>query len=192
MNHYIDLKISENPDISAPHVMGTLYMSLHLALGRSGITDVGVSFPGADARKPSIGSHLRVHGSQATLENLMASKWLHGLSSLLRVSGIQEVPADAKFRTVKRVQGIKNSNIQRLRRRLGEREGVTEDVARERIPESLMTKLNLPYIGARSASSGQVFNIHIEQGPVLSEAKTGTFTSYGLSDHATRPTVPWF
>jgi CRISPR-associated endonuclease Csy4 len=97
------------------------------------------------------------------------------------------VPADAVQRSLRRVQA--KSSPERLRRRQMRRHGLTEQHARERVPDSAAELLTLPCGVRARASTGQSFPLYLRLGPAESTAQVGTFNAYGLSTSAT---TPWF
>lgn len=188
MDHYIDLHLLPDPEFPAHQLLSALYAKLHRALVQLERNDLGVSFPGHDAAAPSLGTHLRLHSSEAVLAELAALPWLGGLSGLLRHTAIQAVPANAQHRQVTRVQA--KSNPERLRRRAMRRHGIDAATARQRIPDSAAETLDLPFVQLGSRSTGQPnFNLYIRHGPLQHAPTAGAFNAYGLSKGAT---VPWF
>jgi len=186
--HYLDILLRPNPELAAHHLLGGLYGRLHRALVQANSQEIGVSFPRHDDRQPSLGSQLRLHGTAAALERLMASAWLRGMEDYLERGPIQPVPATVQYRVVGRVQA--KSNVDRLRRRAVKRHGLTAQEAEARIPLAAEERLTLPFIKLGSISTGQpAFPLFIRHGPVLSSSTSGTFNSYGLSNGAT---IPWF
>lgn len=189
MDHYVDLKLRPDPEFSPPMLMNALFAKLHRALVSLSSERIGVSFPGHEARAPHLGVCLRLHGQRVDLETLMAQEWLHGMRDHLVLENAtpRPVPAQSAHRTVQRVQA--DSNPERLRRRLMRRHNLSEDTARERIPDSAARWLDLPYVQLRSTSTGQPFRLFIAHGPLQATAQPGIFSAYGLSPTAT---VPWF
>jgi CRISPR-associated endonuclease Csy4 len=188
MGHYLDIHLRPDPELAPHHLLSGLYARLHRALVQLESTDIGVSFPGYDERKPTLGGQLRLHGPTASLHTLMATPWLHGMHDHLIVSDVSAAPTDARHRQVRRVQT--DSSPDRQRRRAMRRHGLTEAQAQQRIPDSAARKLHLPYVVLGSRSTGQPsFRLFIRQGPLLSEPSPGQFNSYGLSTGAT---IPYF
>jgi CRISPR-associated endonuclease Csy4 len=188
MDYYVDLQLRPDPELAPHQLLSGLYVRLHRALVQQQRQDIGVSFPRHDARKPSLGAHLRLLGQQPALKALMESPWLHGVLDHLTVSPIVAAPADAQHRQVTRVQ-VKSSPS-RLRRRAMRRHGIDAETATLRIPDAAAEQLSLPFVMLGSRSTGQAsFPLFIRHGPLLSEPKNGRFNSYGLSQEAT---VPWF
>ncbi|MEX5351041.1 type I-F CRISPR-associated endoribonuclease Cas6/Csy4 [Pseudomonas juntendi] len=187
MDHYLELKLLADPEFPQPMLMNALLAKLHRALHDLRRDDIGVSFPEVSQQPRSLGGCLRLHSSREALVNLQALNWLSGMYDHLRILGPEPVPSTARYRQVSRVQV--DSNPERLRRRLIKRHGISEEEARQRIPDSRGERCDLPFAQLRSQSSGQVFRLFIRHGPLLDEAQAGSFGGYGLSAHAT---VPWF
>lgn len=187
-SHYLDIHLRPDPDLAPSHLMGSLFGRLHRALVQLGQQAIGVSFPEHDERKPSLGTHLRLHGPEPTLFNLVESAWLHGLHDHVRIDTITPNPVDSRHRVVSRVQV--QSNVDRLRRRAMNRHGLSQEQASNRIPASAEDRLRLPFATLGSRSTGQPsFPLFIRHGPLLDNAAEGSFNTYGLSHQAT---VPWF
>lgn len=184
MDHYLEIRILPDTEFSAADLLNALFAKLHRALGQRGEGDIGVSFPDAGR---TLGEKIRLHGLVSALTELQADAWLKGLRDYTQASEIQPVPANVKFRTVKRVQ-VKSS-AERLRRRSVRKGWLTEDEARDRILLSAEKRVALPFLQLKSLSSRQMFRLFVEQGALQDYAVTGRFSSYGLSESAT---VPWF
>lgn len=118
---------------------------------------------------------------------LMSSDWLFGMRDHVTTSPAHEAPAGAERRGVRRVQA--KSSPGRLRRRLMRRHDISEQAARQRIPDSAAETLQLPFVQLRSTSTGQSFRLFIAHTPAEPYAVEGVFSAYGLSQTAT---VPWF
>lgn len=187
MDHYLDIHLRPDPEFPSPQLMGALFAKLHRALVALLEESIGISFPALDEQRPWLGEHLRLHGTCAALDRLMAQPWLRGMRDHLRLGELLAVPTDARHRQVRRVQ-VKSSP-ERLRRRQIRRHGFSEEEARQRIPDSAARTLDLPYLHLRSQSSGQSFRLFIRHAPVQDAPVAGRFNRYGLSDSAT---VPWF
>ncbi len=187
-SHYLDLHLRPDPELAPQQLLAGVYARLHHGLVQLGREDIGVSFPGHDAKRPSLGSHLRLHGPEAALSALMATPWLRGLHDHVRAGAIATAPADAPHRVVSRVQA--KSNVERLRRRAMKRHGLDAAAARERIPAHVEQRLALPFVMLGSRSTGQAsFPLFVRHGE-LQAPSAGAFTRYGLSQRGA--TVPWF
>lgn len=185
--HYVDLKVVPDPESGPTQLLGALYDNLHLALVQQRRDTIGISFPDYSLSPRTLGTTLRLHGSRADLQQLMATDWLKGMRDHVRTKEIAASPTDAPHRTVQRKQF--KTNAERLRRRRMRRKGETEEQARIAIPSSVERRPDLPYVHLHSRSTLQPFCLFITLGPPLRQAISGPFTSYGLSGTAT---VPWF
>jgi CRISPR-associated endonuclease Csy4 len=187
-DHYIDVRLRSSPELMPHQILSGLYGRLHHGLVQLDSKEIGVSFPEYDEHKPSLGSHLRLHGSETALRELMATDWLQGMQDYLRLDTIATTPTGTKHRVVSRVQA--NSNVERLRRRAMSRHGISQTEATQRLPDSATERLHLPFVilGSRSTRQSR-FPLFIRQGALLEQPVAGTFSSYGLSQRAT---VPWF
>ncbi|MGV0958701.1 MAG: type I-F CRISPR-associated endoribonuclease Cas6/Csy4 [Limnohabitans sp.] len=201
MDHYVDIRLLPDAEFAPAMLMAALFTKLHKALAAGSHQDTGVSFPQMDvgdaspARASRTGAHpryalgqvLRLHGTTVALHKLLNTDWLNGMRDHVVCSAVLQVPPDPRHRVVSRVQA--KSSPERLRRRQMRRHGLTEEQAKERIPDSAAETLNLPFLTLRSQSTGQTFRLFIRLGPEQDTAVPGDFGSYGLSP---RTTVPWF
>jgi CRISPR-associated endonuclease Csy4 len=187
MDSYLDIELRPDPETASNHLLGALYAKVHQALVAQHGSNVAVCFPDHQMRPSTLGTRLRLLGSQAALQAVTATDWLGSMRDHVRVSAMAAVPPDAQHRSVRRVQA--KSNPERLRRRLMKRHDLTPAQALDRIPDSAAELLNLPFVQLRSTSSGQPFRMFLSVGPALPAATTGEFNAYGLSQTAT---VPWF
>lgn len=182
--HYIDITLLPDPEFDHAHLLGALLAKLHRALVQLQAGDIGISFPRYRAR--SLGSALRMHGTQAGLQRLMDQPWLQGMRDHVQIATLAPVPPSTQHCTVQRRQF--KTSAERLRRRRMQRKGETAEQAAAAIPDSVEQVPDLPYVQLRSASTGQAFCLFIDQkyGPAQAE---GSFNTYGLGQGAT---VPWF
>ena len=187
MDHYIDITLRPDPEFAAAQLMSALLAKLHRGLHDARRDDIGISFPEVGRSAHGLGSHLRLHGSAPALASLLAQNWLTGMRDHVQLSEPNLVPTGVQYRHVSRVQV--DSNPERLRRRLIKRHALTEEQARQRIPDSVTKHCNLPFASLRSQSSGQAFRLFIRHGPLLDTPQPGRFGGYGLS---TTATIPWF
>lgn len=192
MDHYLDIRLLPDADFNATVLLAALYAKLHRVLSAQQSRDIGVSFPGYTVGSQqdknhtplSLGATLRLHGSAAALDRLMASRWLSGFADHAMTGDIRPVPATARAIRVQRRQA--KSNPARERARLIRRQGVDQAEALRRIPDSKARRLQLPFITLDSSSTGQRFLLFIDQHTVA-QPVTGEFNSYGLSSNATLP-----
>lgn len=188
MSYYLDIRLRPDPALTPQYLLNSLYARLHRALVQLGSQDIGVSFPGHDDARPTLGNSLRLHGPAASLQALLATAWLSGMLDYLQISSIKPAPTDSTHRRVNRAQA--KSSPARLRRRAMRRHQLDEQAAAQRIPDSAVEHLKLPFVTLGSRSTGQAsFPLFIRHGPVLETPVLGLFNSYGLSNVAT---IPWF
>lgn len=188
MDRYVEIQVLPDPEFTTPLLMGALVSKCHRGLVALDSDALGISFPEVQLEPPvGLGERLRLHGTETLLTQLMSLNWLTGMQDHTAVKPLATVPETAQYRTFFRVQA--KSNPERLRRRHMKRKGEDLESARQAIPESAAKRLTLPYLTLTSKSTGQRFPIFINASPPTDKAATGTFSSYGLSRHAT---VPWF
>ena len=188
MTHFCDIRVIKNPEMSFSHVMNSVFSLLHLVLAQKGYQDVGISFPLFNDK--GLGNCLRLHGLETRLQellSLLSNPFWNGIRDYINLSSLERAPENTKYRQVFRVQS--KNNVERLRRRLIARKGVTQEEAKKKIPDSVEKRLDLPYLNLSSKSSGQNFRLFIRHGPLLEKNKHGLFNSYGLSIGGS---VPWF
>ena len=187
MNHYLDLRLRPDPEFGAPMLMSALFSKLHRALVNLKANDIGASFPEHAHRPKTLGNVLRLHGEASRLEELIKLDWLAGMRDHTTIGTFAAMPEHVQHRSVRRVQP--KTSAERLRRRHSKRHGVSAQVAQERIPDSVEQNVSLPFVTIRSQSTGELFCLFIEHGPVQDKPVPGEFTRYGFSATAT---VPWF
>lgn len=182
MLYYIDIQVLPDLETSAPVLMNNLFAKLHRQLAAVGNGAVGISFPNAHK---TLGDTLRLHGTQAALETMMANTWLKGLRDYTRVTAIIAIPSEIKgYQTVKRVQAKTANN---KRKRSIAKGWISADEAIHAIPNTAERRLTLPYVQIQSLSNQNVMRVFIEHSQVVSAATDGVFSSYGLSATATIP-----
>lgn len=190
MDYYIDIHISEKQCMAdayefSPHiVMNMAFERLHLALADMKSDNIGVSFPDADGTCSGLGKVLRMHGDEKALSDVSKHRIISVIRDYALIDNIRQAPVDAEFYTVRRVQA--KSSPERLRRRSMKRHGLTEQQAKEKIPDSAAEFLELPFITLSSKSTGQKFRLYIKQ-QKADGFVPGNFSTYGLSASATVP-----
>ena len=188
LSHYLDLQLRPDPETSPAQLLAALYMRLHRALAAQGSTSIAVSFPGYDDKHHTLGQCLRMFGSEAGLQTWATGEWLGSLRDHVSSTAVPlPVPAHAAHRSLRRLQ-VKSSP-ERLRRRLMKRHQLSEEQARDRIPDSAGRVTNLPFVQMASTSTAQHFKLFLELGTAQQRPQVGEFNAYGLSATAT---VPWF
>ncbi|MCW7763395.1 type I-F CRISPR-associated endoribonuclease Cas6/Csy4 [Photorhabdus luminescens] len=183
MNYYFEICALPDFELNQQTIMDLLFAKLSRALKEVG-GHIGVSFPYA---RKTLGDTLRIHGQSEELHDLQELRWLEGLRNYTRVTEIQPVPKNTRYRCVRRIQ-VK-SNVGRLYRRSIKKGWITEEEAQESIRISKEQRANLPHLRLKNWYSGQIFLLFIEQGPIVDKPTPGFFSCYGLSESAT---VPWF
>ena len=188
MTHYTDIHILSLPEIAPQHIMEKLFARVHLALAELNCSDIGLSFPDVNEKRPSLGQRLRLHGSEPGLRSLLDKTGIAAtMRDYLRLGAILPIPDQVSFRQVRRAQS--KSSVERLRRRLAKRHNLSMEEAAARIPASAAKQLDLPFIRVQSQSSGQFFYLFIHHGAIGQTPTPGEFNAYGLSTEAT---IPWF
>lgn len=187
LSHYIELRLRPDPEVTPTHLLAALYTRLHRALAEQGTTGIAVAFPDYSADRHTLGERLRLHGSEADLQPWATGQWLGSVRDHVSTTPLLSVPADARHRPLRRVQ-VKSSP-ERLRRRLMKRHQLSEEQARERIPDNLARTTPLPYVQLASTSTAQQFRLFLALGAEQDPVHTGEFNAYGLSSTAT---VPWY
>ena len=187
LGHYIELRLRPDPEVAPTHLLAALYTRLHRALAAQGSTGIAVTFPDYSDERHTLGERLRLHGSEADLQPWATGQWLGSVRDHVSATPLLPLPADARHRTLRRVQ-VKSSP-ERLRRRLMKRHQLSEDQARERIPDTVARTTPLPYVQLVSTSTAQQFRLFLALGAEQEPVPTGGFNAYGLS---TTATIPWF
>lgn len=188
LSHYIDLHLRPDPETTLTHLLSALYMRMHRSLAAaSAAPGIALGFPGYDGNRHTLGDCLRMYGGETVLQLWATGEWLGSLRDHISATAPLPVPADAAHRTLRRVQ-VKSSP-DRMRRRLMKRHQLTEEQARQRIPDSVSRMTDLPYVQLTSTSTAQAFKLFLALGPAQSRPQVGDFNTYGLS---TTATVPWF
>ncbi|MCV6589551.1 MAG: type I-F CRISPR-associated endoribonuclease Cas6/Csy4 [Marinobacterium sp.] len=183
-SHYLQLTLLPDPEFSVHLLMDALLNKLHRALVSQQSDNIGISFPGWHQNPRSLGTQLRLHGSNAALQQLMADNWLRGMNDHLERSAISPVPDSATPGIVRR-RHFKTS-AERLRRRRMKRHNESYEQATAAIPATVERTPSLPWATLRSASSSQRFQLFIDQQPAK-QHQAGRFNCYGLSNQATVP-----
>ena len=185
MDFYIEIKLLQDPEFTTPQLMSALFSKLHRALVEVSNNDLGASFP--QFSKSSLGSVMRVHGTQAALERLEALPWRKGLGDFTEVTAITAAPETDSHYLVQRVRS--KSNAERLRRRAMKRKGYSHEEAVEHIPDTAETYISdLPFVRIKSQSTGgHQFRLYIQQTELSAKVVGHEFSKYGLSATCTVP-----
>ena len=195
MNHYIEITIIPNAEISPHYIWSKLYAQVHLALVEIKDTNeqvaVGVSFPEYQVSEKNgivfgwIGTKLRLFAADVvTLERLDLNQWLTRLSDYVHQSSMREVPATATPIQVNRYRPP--ASMGNLARRMAKRKGCSVEDALAYYQTLKQDKKDLPFIMLQSLGGQQSFSLCIEQKP-CEQIMQGAFNTYGLSGKATVP-----
>lgn len=184
MDSYIDIRIRPDAEMRENVLLNKVYTKLHKALFDLQALDIGVSFP---ETKVMLGTLIRVHSSQARLEELMALFWLGGLSGYCACSDIKIVPEHALHRRVSRWRpNMSESHLRRLIKRGSISEHEIKAYKAKMFAEQMTT---LPYLEMESTSNKKHHRRYIQMTDVQDSSLVGDFDYFGLSKAAT---IPWF
>lgn len=169
LTHYIDFQLVT---AKVDHeLMAILFGRLHRRLWDLSCSTIGVSFPEYSLNPCTIGSRLRVHGTDSDIHQLMAQPWLRGFSHHVEISPILETPAVTTF-----ARWMRGENAGNAAAKAG---------ARER-GEKYREASKLPHLWMGSRSTGQArYRLAIRR--VDAPETAGTFNTFGLSTTATVP-----
>lgn len=183
MNYYINLELKPDAEMRANVLLNTIYTKFHKALCDLSASNIGVSFPNYET---TLGTTMRIHGDQATLEDLQGLNWLGGIIGYCSVSEISDVPQGTKHRIVSRIQ---SSMSQSKLKRLVKRGSISDDEIKQYKAKMFTKSLDNPFIELTSGSNGEKYRRFFTFSELLDNPKTGEFDRFGLSNSAT---VPWF
>lgn len=184
MDSYVDIRIRPDAEMRENVLLNKVYTKFHKALFDLQSLDIGVSFP---ETKVMLGTLIRVHSSQARLEELMALSWLGGLSGYCVCSNIKMVPKYALHRRVSRWRpNMSQSHLRRLIKRGSISEQEVKVYKAKMFAEQMTT---LPYLEMESTSNGKHHRRYIQMTDAQDSPLVGDFDYFGLSKTAT---IPWF
>lgn len=184
LGFYVDISVLQNTEMQNTILINMIFSKLHGALVKISNNDIGVSFPKVGK---TLGSVLRLHGSEASLKKLLSEEWIEHLYDYAKLSEICPVPVVRKYRQVCRIQ-VK-SNPERLLRRSIKKGWLAEDNLSEKLNKLHAKNSNLPFVDIRSSSTGQKYKLFIKHSEIMDQPQQGSFSLYGLSADAT---IPWF
>lgn len=184
MESYVEFTLLPDDEFPLNLLMDAFLAKLHRNLVQAGSADVGASFPGwRSGEHPTLGTVIRLHGTDARMNALMESNWLQGMRDHLRVEGPRQIPAQHHHLKVER-QTPKSAH--NMRKRAMRRHGLTLAEAEKRIPGNAGDRLDLPFTIQRSSSTGQRYPLFVSQ-TVVDQPTAGAFNSYALSVGGTVP-----
>lgn len=190
MNHYQDITLLPDAEISLHFVWEKVYQQIHLGLvemqDSNGKLPIGIALPAYNADKHQLGNRLRLLAeTEAQLARFDAPKWLSRLSDYVHLTGIREVPSRIQtYACYYRIQP-KSSNA-RLARRKAKRENSSIEQALAALDKFPEQHVDAPYVWIKSQSSGERFRLFIGRVEV-SEFFNQGFNAYGLSRQSSVP-----
>lgn len=185
MHHFADIHLRPDPELAPFQLMSHLFGRMHRRLAQGKFTQVAASFPGYALAPATLGGTLRLIAPAEELAAFMAHDWLGALRDHVLLADALAVPEDAKAYRLLRVQA--KSSPERLRRRRMRRHGLSEEQAREQIPDDCAERLSLPFVTLSSSSTGRQFPLFLKLAASPGGVMRGRFNSYGLSAEATIP-----
>lgn len=202
MNHYIELTLIKDSEISPYFIWSKLYTQLHLAFVEQKDANeqipYGVSFPeyktveNKGKRLMLLGSKLRVFANSADeLQKLDLDKWLARLTDYVHIKSPKQVENVTQYLTVTRYRP--KPNIEHVARRYAHRKAVTFEQAIIHLTK-VENDLNgyapkhepYPYIQLKSLSGDREFSLCINQ-QMIEKPVIGKYSTYGLSSTSTVP-----
>ncbi len=183
MTHYIDIRLNPKKEVRENVLLNQVYSAFHKRLYDLKSNNIAVSFP---EYRLKLGKLFRIHGSKEALEKLQAKEWIGKYTGYCKVSIIQSIPDEVKYRTVSRVQ--QNMTEAKLRRLIKRGTIPEEDIKKYRI-KMFQGGLDNPYVELVSMSNGQLHRRFIEFGELQDTETKGEFDLFGLSNVST---IPWF
>jgi CRISPR-associated endonuclease Csy4 len=183
MDFYQDIILKPDREFPATVLMNSLFAKLHHALSALETTSIGVSFP---FQQITLGSLLRLHGAESELISLSNLDWIGSMKGFCKISGVNKVPGNARFRTISRKQGTMSKAKMN---RLIKRGSLSQDEVKQYRAKMFSKGMDNPYIDLVSNSNGHRHRRYIEFGEIQDHPVSGEFDSFGLSKTAT---IPWF
>lgn len=183
MNHYFDITLLPDAEISSSVLMNAIFSKLHKRLCDLKSTGIGVSFP---SHGLALGNVLRIHSNEIELTKLHDANWLGGMSGYCKFNNIMLAPVNAQHRVVSR----KQSNMTQAKlNRLIKRGTIAPEEIKNYRAKMFAASLDEPYLELESSSNGNKHRRYIQFGELKSEPVVGDFDQFGLSKSAT---IPWF
>jgi len=188
IDKYVDIKvINADQDVPDQHVMSKVVSMLHLYLNRTNTTSIGMSFP--NHSRKSLGTIMRLHGNQGSLQDLLDSKSFSTLHDYVDIGGVESVPDSVKHQIVSRKQAsMTPAKLRRLIKR-GNTKLVDEDTMDDYIQKMNASIPKCPFAEMKSATNGHKYRLSIHQS-VHDESDNHIFNHFGLS--VDKSTVPMF
>lgn len=184
MKNYLEIKFFPDEECPLHFLRNTCFNKLHKALCDLKATDIGISFPQA---KEKLGCILRLHSTQARLNELQALKWLGGLSGYCQVTEVLPVPDKVvEYQNIGRIQqNMTNAKLNRLIKR----KSISESEIKRYKEKMFKNGLDNLYLELNSTSTNEKYRLYIAFSHKQDTPVAGEFNQFGLSKQST---VPWF
>jgi len=183
VDYYIDIRLMPKKEIRENVLLNQVYSSFHKRLYDLKSNSIGISFP---EYKLKLGRLVRIHGSKEDLERLQEKDWIGRYGEFCKISKIEKIPQNVKYRTLYRVQ--QNMTEAKLRRLIKRGTIPEEDIKKYRI-KMYQGGLDNPYVELVSMSNKQLHRRFIAFGELQENGVKGEFDLFGLSKIST---IPWF
>lgn len=190
MKYYQEITIFPCTEIPSSEIMNKVFQRIHGALSNIPSTgNVGVSFPEYDPEKDhTLGNKIRLFSEEPdTLISLNLVKELRYFEDYIYITkNIKTVPDDHSFAIFSRVHSERSAE-NKARRHIKRHPETSFEQAVNLFTSKTYPMKKLPDLTLYSRSSNQShFPIFIKMTKVEKE-RVGTFSSYGLSSHASVP-----
>ena len=188
MRKYIQITLlpDEVSGITLPVVMSHVMQNLHCLFVRvkdnRNTVPFGVSFPGYDQSKPTLGGYVRVHGEEDDIARIDVSRALFSLQDYVHVTSPRSIPEGRQEGYVAYSRLRHDHGKEKLIRRRMKRHGVNRADA-ERFYSDYQQELfpEYPFVMMRSASTGNnVYPLFIRR-IFLESSGEGRFNTFGIN-----------
>ncbi len=189
MNHYQEITLIHQAEMSAYIIWQKLYTQLHIALvDLHRHTGVALSISLPQYRYESgqggvLGSKLRVFAAnEALLQQLDLPKWLARLQDYVHLTGVREVPQGKITGYARYSRQHLRGNLEKYARRMAKRQGVSFEVALQKQCEQYAAKhqIELKQVDAhfhQSQSNAQLLPfVQLQSASTQDEAKNQRHT----------------
>lgn len=189
--YYQDLILLANQEVSTNFLMSKVISALHLVLvedeHNTGCINIGIAFPGYSKEKRTLGGIVRLFAHHPEiLSNLSSDVRLIRLDDYIQKGEILPVPDTIQeFVQYQRVQFKENK--ERLVRRYAQRHQMDINQARKKYADYINPVNNIPYVTLNSLSTGQRFNLYVDEVLQASNTESLAFNSYGLTKFGALP-----
>ncbi len=185
MDHYQEITLIPQMELSTYIIWTKLYQKLHLSLVNIHANNIGISFPEYERLSENLyncrlGNKLRIFSSTEDLQKLALSESFKYLKDYVHISSIRSVPANIKEYGIYQRQQFKSSPERLARRSVKTGMATDFDSALKKYCKTVKMG-TLPFIQLLSSSTGDHhFKLFIAK-TVTKERVYGSFNSYGLS-----------